>query len=129
MLETFISTYRRFPTSSGGETEQSLYRWLENVESDRVEVTATQKIELTAMLQSFRDAHIPENQLEENFLEMCQRYKAYIESEYELPTRRGNPELYEWMYRSKANYNSYTDNRRYYLSELFKYINSLGFNI
>lgn len=38
-------------------------------------------------------------------------------------------ELYDWMSRSKANYNSYIDNRRHYLTELFNYINSLGFKI
>lgn len=129
MLETFISTYRRFPTSSGGEAEQSLYRWLDNVNLGRIEVTPFQKKKLTTMLQPYRDAHIPENQLEVKFLEMCQRYKAYIESEYELPTRQGNLELYDWMYRSKASYNSYIDNRRHYLTDLLKYINSLGFYI
>lgn len=129
MIAQFISTYHRFPYSSGSDTEQSLQRWLYNAENKQIELTSSQKGKLKTILQTFRDAHLPENKIEEDFLEMCQRYRAYIEHEYELPTRKGNLELYDWMNRSKANYNSYIDNRRHYLTELFNYINSLGFNI
>ena len=129
MLEQFISTYHRFPTYAGGDMEKGLQRWLDNIEQGRVDATTYQRAKLNKLLQTYRDAHIPENHLEENFLEMCQRYKAYIEREYELPSRQDDLELYEWMNRSKANYNSYIDNRRHYLTELFNYINSLGFNI
>lgn len=129
MTKQFVDAYHRFPYSSGGEVEKGLQRWIYNVEHDLLDVTPKQKQKFDALLLSYRDIHIPENSLEESFLEMCQRYKAYIEKEFELPTRQGDIELYDWMIRSKANYNSYIDNRRYYLTELFNYIRSLGFNI
>ena len=87
------------------------------------------EIILAQQVDHFRDAHLPENETEERFLETCEEYKAHIENEYDLPTRRDNPELYDWMRRSKDNYNSYIDNRRHYLTELFNYIHSLGFDI
>lgn len=80
-------------------------------------------------LQPFRDSHFPENETEERFLETCEQYRAHIEKEYELPTRGSNTELFDWMKRAKENYNSYIDNRRYYLMELFNYIHSLGFDL
>ena len=129
MLEQFISTYRRFPFSVGGDTEQGLQRWLYHAERSLGGLTNRQKARLNEMLQPFRDAHLPENMLEESFLEMCELYKAYIEHEYELPSYSSNQELYDWMKRAKASYNSYIDNRRHYLTELLNYIKSLGFSI
>lgn len=129
MLTQFITSYHRFPFSSGGDIEQGLQRWLYNAENDLLDLTYGQKNKLKAELEPFRQAHLPESDYEERFLETCEQYKAYIENEYDLPSRRDDPELYEWMRRSKENYNSYIDNRRYYLSELFKYIHSLGFEI
>lgn len=129
MLTQFITAYHRFPFSSGGDTEQGLQRWLYNAENDLLDLTRSQKSKLKAELAPFRDAHLPENETEERFLETCEEYKAHIENEYDLPTRRDNPELYDWMRRSKDNYNSYIDNRRHYLTELFNYIHSLGFDI
>lgn len=129
MLTKFIAAYHRFPFSSGGDEEQGLQRWLYNAENGLLDLTRIQKSKLMAELEPFRNAHLPENENEERFLEACEEYKAYIENEYDLPTRRDNPELYDWMRRSKENYNSYIDNRRYYLTELFNYIHSLGFKI
>ena len=66
---------------------------------------------------------------EEEFRNKCRDYKAYINSHYALPSVSTEPELYGWMIRSKANYNSYVDHRRKYLTDLFNYILSLGFSI
>lgn len=129
MLTQFISTYHRFPFSRGGDVEQSLQRWLYNVENNQLDITYSQKSRLRSALQPFRDLHYPENETEENFLEFCEQYKAHIEKEYELPTRRTNTELYDWMKRAKDSYNSYIDNRRFYLTQLFIYIQSLGFDL
>ena len=129
MLTQFIAAYHRFPFSRGGEAEQGLQRWLYNVENKLLDLTNSQRNRLKTALQPFRDSHFPENETEERFLETCEQYKAYIEKEYETPTRRSNTELYDWMKRAKENYNSYIDNRRYYLTELFNYIHSLGFDL
>ena len=129
MLTEFIATYHRFPYTSGGNLEQSLQRWLYNVENNQLEFTKSQKNKLETALQPFRDSHFPENETEERFLENCEQYKDHIEKEYELPTRSTNIELYDWMKRAKESYNSYIDNRRYYLTQLFNYIQSLGFDL
>ena len=129
MLTEFIATYHRFPYTGGGNLEQSLQRWLYNVENNQLEFTKSQKNKLETALQPFRDSHFPENETEERFLENCEQYKDHIEKEYELPTRSTNIELYDWMKRAKESYNSYIDNRRYYLTQLFNYIQSLGFDL
>ncbi|MBO4802183.1 MAG: hypothetical protein J5545_10025 [Bacteroidaceae bacterium] len=129
MLEQFISTYRRFPFATGGEAEQGLQRWLYNVERQIIVVKPYQKRQLRIMLQPFRDAHIPENAIEASFLETCEQYKAFIDQEYELPSAKSGTDLFNWMKRAKSGYNGYDGNRRYYLTELFNYIHSLGFSI
>ena len=128
MLVNFIKSYHRFPYASGGDLEQSLQRWLYNIEHEAA-ISLEHKTVLSNTLQPYRDAHLPENSLEEDCAEMCEKIKEFIQREYELPTRQSNIELFEWLSRSKANYNSYIDNRRYYLTELFNYIHSLGFTL
>jgi hypothetical protein len=125
----FVKDYNRYPESNNGEHEASLCRWMYNVMNGVLDVTYEQKLQMERVLKLDELDHIPRNAIENEFRNKCRAYKSYIDSNYSLPTVSKEPELYNWMIRSKSNYNSYVDHRRSYLTELFNYIVSLGFNI
>ena len=125
----FVESYNRYPVSGNGEDEASLYRWLYNVQNEVYEIKEEYKVMLAETLARYEQDFIPRNGTENEFRNNCQRYKDYINSHYALPSVSAEPELYSWMVRSKANYNSFVDHRRKYLTDLFNYILSLGFSI
>lgn len=125
----FVEEYNRYPVSTNGDHEASLYRWLYNVQNGVLDISDKQKQQLEDAIKMDELDYIPRNATENEFRNNCRDYKAYINSHYALPTISVDPELYSWMVRSKANYNSYVDHRRTYLTDLFNYILSLGFSI
>lgn len=125
----FVNTYKHYPLPGNGDDEASLYRWLYNIQNEKYEVKDTYKERLTATLARYEADYIPRNNLENEFLNKCRKYRAYVISHDSLPTASTAPRLYRWMARSKANYNSYTDYRRKYITDLFNYLISLGFSI
>lgn len=125
----FVEEYNRYPVSNNGERESSLYRWMYNAQNGVLDISDEQKQQLTDAMKTDEQEYIPRNATESEFRNKCQDYKAYINSHYALPSVSTEPELYSWMIRSKANYNSYVDHRRKYLTDLFNYILSLGFSI
>lgn len=125
----FVADYNRYPVSSNGEHEASLYRWMYNVQNNVLDITDEQQKQLEDAIKKDELEYVPRNATENEFRNKCRDYKAYINSHYALPSVSTEPELYGWMIRSKANYNSYVDHRRKYLTDLFNYILSLGFSI
>ena len=125
----FVEEYNRYPVSNNGERESSLYRWMYNAQNGVLDITEEQKQQLADAMKMDELEYIPRNATESEFRKKCQDYKAYINSHYALPSVSTEPELYSWMIRSKANYNSYVDHRRKYLTDLFNYVLSLGFSI
>ena len=120
---------RENDVSNNGERESSLYRWMYNAQNGVLDISDEQKRQLTDAMKTDEQEYIPRNATESEFRNKCQDYKAYINSHYALPSVSTEPELYSWMVRSKANYNSFVDHRRKYLTDLFNYILSLGFSI
>lgn len=125
----FVEEYNRYPVSNNGDHEASLYRWMYNAQNGLLDITEEQKQKLEDAMKLDELQYIPRNATENEFRNNCQDYKAYINSHYALPNVTTERELYSWMLRSKANYNSYVDHRRKYLTELLNYILSLGFCI
>lgn len=125
----FVEDYNRYPVSNNGERESSLYRWMYNVQNGVLDITNEQKQKLEDTMKHDELDYIPRNAAENEFRNNCYDYMAYINSFHALPTVSTAPELYNWMMRSKVNYDSYIDHRRKYLTDLFNYILSLGFSI
>jgi len=99
------------------------------VQNEVYEIKDEYKVKLEETLADYEQKFVPRNLTENEFRNNCQRYKDFINSHYALPSVSTEPELYGWMIRSKANYNSYVDHRRKYMTDLFNYILSLGFAI
>lgn len=129
MFKDFIESYKRFPLSSGGEIESSLYRWYYNLSNNVLDVTAEQLELFNRLIQQCEKSYIPRTGFEIEFLNNCLNYKSFIKDNHILPNRDNGTELYYWLIRSKENFNSYTDYRRIYFTDLLSYIASFGFNI
>ncbi len=129
-LKGFVERNHRFPTSvSIGHEESSLYRWYYNIKKGIVKLSDKEQEKFDAMIQSYEQYYYPQNATEEEFLNKCEKMEKFIRNHHSLPTLNKNEELYNWYYRAKRNYNSYTDQRRKYLEDLFDFIKSLGFKI
>ena len=129
MFKDFVETYHRFPSHNGGAQEATLMRWHYNVTNGILNATKEQKVAFNECMKIYDEKGYPCTETEYEFLMNCNKMKNYIEINYKLPTIHDAPELYTWFRRSKNNYDSYTDKRRRYMTNLFNYILSLGFSL
>lgn len=129
MFKDFVDTYHRFPSYNGSEEEASLMRWLYNATNDVLTITEEQKTLLDATTKRYDDLGYPRSATESEFLLKCMDVKDYIYQHHTLPTNREAPDLYAWLRRSRDNYDSFTDKRRLYMTDLLNYILSFGFSI
>lgn len=129
MFKDFIETYKRYPLSNGGEIESSLQRWYYNITNNFLDITEEQLDLFHRLIQHFERNYIPRTGFEIEFFNNCLSYKSFIKTYHILPNRDNGTELYYWLIRSKENFNSYTDFRRIYFTDLLSYISSFGFSI
>lgn len=129
MLKNFIEMYHRFPSYNGSEEEASLMRWLYNATNDVLVLTEEQKLLLDATMKQYDELGYPRSATEYEFLTKCLDVKDYIRQHHTLPTNKEAPELYAWLRRSRDNYDSFTDKRRQYMTDLLNHVLSLGFCI
>lgn len=126
-VKAFVTTYQRYPFSDGGEQESNLYRWLYRAHKGIFPLSDDQASQLEAMEKDFEALHVPHSLDEQKMKEWCREYKEYVAYHHSLPSWQKAQELHRWMQRAKLSYDSYTDQRRHYLTDLFLYLESLGF--
>lgn len=129
MFKDFIDTYHRFPGYNGSDQESSLMRWYYNVTTGVLSITDEQKKMFDDTVKHYDELGYPRSATENEFLIKCQDVKDYIRQNHTLPTNSNAPELYAWLRRSRDNYDSFTDKRRQYMTDLLNYILSFGFSI
>lgn len=129
MFKDFVETYHRFPGYNGSDHETTLMRWHYNVINGFMSITDEQKNRLEQELSNYDKLGYPRTAIESEFLMKCNDLKNYIQQHHTLPTNRQAPDLYYWFRRSRENYDSYTDKRRQYMTDLLNYILSFGFSI
>lgn len=129
MFKDFIDTYHRFPGYNGSDQESSLMRWYYNVTTGILSITDEQKKLFDNTVKNYDELGYPRSATENEFLIKCQDVKEYIRRNHTLPTNIEAPELYAWLRRSRDNYDSYTDKRRQYMTDLLNYVLSFGFSI
>lgn len=127
MFYDFVMTYKRFPTSNSGELEESLCRWYTNVNKERVQLSENQKQAFDDLMEECSRNKYPQTGYEVAFLENCNRVKEIIMSNHRLPTRKEEPEVFNWLYKYKEKYEIYDDQRKDYFYDLLKFIQSYGF--
>ena len=129
MFRDFVETYHRFPTHSGSSQEASLMRWYYNINNGVLKITEEQKEKLEETLRHYDELGYPRSSTEYEFFIKCQDVKDFIRQYHILPTNSKAPELYAWLRRSRDNYDSYTDKRRQYMTDLLNFVLSFGFSI
>lgn len=129
MFKEFVEAYHRFPGYNGSDQESSLMRWYYNVTTGVLTITDEQKILLDETVKRYDELGYPQSATEFEFLINCNKMMDYIHRHHTLPTNSNAPELYAWLRRSRDNYDSYTDKRRRYMTELLNFVLSFGFSI
>lgn len=129
MFTDFVEEYHRFPVSSGSEQETSLNRWVYNISNRLVYIDDERKRKLDEIIAKYDALGYPRTATEYEFLIKCQDLKDYICKYHTLPSNNNAPELYAWLRRSRENYDSFTDKRRQYMTDLLNYILYFGFSI
>lgn len=129
MFTDFVEEYHRFPVSSGSEQESSMNRWFYNISNRLVYINEERKRMLDEIIAKYDALGYPRTATEYEFLIKCQDLKDYICKYHTLPSNNNAPELYSWLRRSRENYDSYTDKRRQYMTDLLNYILYFGFSI
>ena len=129
MFKDFIEAYHRFPSYNGSEQEASMMRWYYNVTTGVLSLTDEQKSILDNTTALYDAMGYPRTATENEFLVKCQDVKEYIRRNHKLPSNSDTPELYAWLRRSRDNYDSYTDKRRQYMTDLLNDVLSFGFSI
>ncbi|MCM1168513.1 MAG: hypothetical protein NC324_01100 [Bacteroides sp.] len=124
-LKDFVLACRRLPLSSGLEEEQSLARWMANVEKNKSSISSDQYDSLHTFLDRFKD--VPQNVMESHFLQMCDQIKITVTKTFEIPKFEKNPEEYRWFKKNLGVYAKYMDNRRSYFEDLLSYLRNFGF--
>ena len=129
MFKDFVEAYHRFPSYSGSSQEASLMRWYYNINSGVLSTTEEQQNKLEETLRHYDELGYPRSSTEYEFFIKCQDVKDFIRQYHVLPTNSKAPELYAWLHRSRDNYDSYTDKRRQYMTDLLNFVLSFGFSI
>lgn len=129
MFKEFVETYHRFPGYNGSDQEGSLVRWYYNVTTGVLTISNEQRGLLEETVKRYDELGYPQSATEYEFLTNCYKVMDYIHCHHTLPTNSKAPELYAWLRRSRDNYDSYTDKRRRYMTELLNFVLSFGFSI
>ncbi|MBE6331967.1 MAG: hypothetical protein E7070_06650 [Bacteroidales bacterium] len=129
MFQEFVETYKRFPVYNSGELEESLCRWYNNVCRGRAQISKSQKQSFDEYLEECRRNKYPQTGFEIAFMENCNRVKEIILTYHRLPTRKEEPEVFNWLYKYKEKYEVYEDQRKIYFQNLLKFIQSYGFSL
>lgn len=120
-FKAFVMKNKRFPFNGNGY-EGYLYRWhyrgnrFVNLSSD--EIVKLDKLDKELSL-------YPQNGTEYNFLQNCNLYKKFVESNNRMLTEEDDVELFSWFYKTSRNYNNYDDNRNKYFCQLLQCISAI----
>lgn len=130
-FKEFVDTHKRLPTHSGNAEEATLARWYYNVTVGRSvnSMSEYQKSCLMKLINEYERLEYPFTSAEADFLENCNKLKAYLREHNVMPTRKTYPSLHEWINKSRRNYKTFTDRRKLYWDNLTKYAYRLGFII
>lgn len=120
-LAEFLSAYDRSPVHNVSDSrEVSLHRWMKNMESGRLLVTAEQRAAFEDLLA--RNSHRMMSGAEFSFREKCDSVKKYVSDNRRLPSETENRKLYRWLVKHSVAYADLPDKRRDYFKELVEFL-------
>ena len=102
--------------------EGYLYRWHYKA-SQLTDLSSEEILKFDALEKEL--AHYPQNATEYNFLQNCNLYKKFVESNKWTLTKDDDIELFNWFYKASRNYSNYDDNRNKYFSQLLQSLSAI----
>ena len=121
-FKTFVLRNKRFPYSNQTGYEGFLYRWYYKA-SQLTQLSSEEILKFDALEREL--GHYPQNATEYNFLQNCNLYKKFVESNKRMLTKDNDLELFNWFYKSSRNYSTYNDNRNKYFSQLLQSLSAI----
>lgn len=118
----FVETNRRHPYCNQAGYEGCLYRWHYR-SSQFTDLTSDEILKFDALEKEL--VHYPQNATEYNFLQNCNLYKKFVESNKRMLAEDDDLELFNWFYKSSRNYSTYNDNRNKYFSQLLQSLSAI----
>lgn len=122
MYRQYVLINRHHPYSGQNGYEGYLYRWHYKA-SQLTDLSSEEILKFDALDKEL--AHYPQNATEYNFLQNCNLYKKFVESNQRMLSKDDDPELFNWFYKTSRNCTNYDDNRNKYFSQLLQYISKL----
>ncbi|MCR5064563.1 MAG: hypothetical protein K6A67_02230 [Bacteroidales bacterium] len=126
---TWVDTYRQFvkinkrlPYCGQKGYEGYLYRWHYKA-SQLTDLSTEEILKFDALEKEL--AHYPQNATEYNFLQNCNLYKKFVESNKRMLTKEDDSDLFNWFYKYSRSYSSLDDNRNKYFGQLLQYISKV----
>ena len=118
----FVQINRHLPYCGQNGYEGYLYRWHYKA-SQLTDLSTEEILKFDALEKEL--AHYPQNATEYNFLQNCNLYKKFVESNKRTLTKDDDIELFNWFYKTSRNYGNYNDNRNKYFTQLLQYTSKL----
>lgn len=118
---SFVKKHYRLPYSGNG-FEGYLYRWYYKA-NQYTDLSSKEILQFEELKRNIK--HYPQNATEYNFLQNCNLYKDFVETNRRMLTIQDDPILYRWFYKASQDYTTWKDNRSKYYSQLLQSIASL----
>ena len=118
----FVQINRHLPYCGQNGYEGYLYRWHYKA-SQLTDLSSEEILKFDALEKEL--AHYPQNATEYNFLQNCNLYKKFVESNQRMLTKDDDLELFNWFYKSSRIYSTYNDNRNKYFSQLLQSLSAI----
>lgn len=118
----FVQINRHLPYCGQNGYEGYLYRWHYKA-SQLTDLSTEEILKFDALEKEL--AHYPQNATEYNFLQNCNLYKKFVESNKRMLTKEDDSDLFNWFYKYSRSYSSLDDNRNKYFGQLLQYISKV----
>lgn len=118
----FVQINRHLPYCGQNGYEGYLYRWHYKA-SQLTDLSTEEILKFDALEKEL--AHYPQNATEYNFLQNCNLYKKFVESNQRMLTKEDDSDLFNWFYKYSRSYSSFDDNRNKYFGQLIQYISKV----
>lgn len=121
-LQDFVLKNHRMPTTKGDDA--SIIRWIRNVQNDNYDVSHDEKQRLDLYLSNNKD--IPQNSIENRFLQNCITYKKVVAFLGKRPSIESRPQLCMWFKASIKKRDTLSVNCKRWFNELLEWLEEEG---
>lgn len=119
VFRQFVLEKQRFPYSNQNGYEGHLYRWYYNAQK-LIDLEAEEILKFESLMDEL--SAFPHNSKEKVFLDNCNLYQLFVESNRRMVEQEDDKSLYVWFCKSKRDFDKLDGNLESYFSQLLKVI-------